>query len=166
MKMSMHNVLESIIRTFWYCSVHIYVYCIFLCYGLEVDQYVYSLMSLHVHVLSHRVQGGRFGHLSMVAHLLHDLWTDNRSRVRGKVRGWVQFYTCLMGNTLLSTKGCPQIQQPMVAVMLFIAFRPHALDFDLWPLNYRMLPCSGSNVNCHIINRLKICVLPVYLCLS
>ena len=32
----------------------------------------------------------------------------------GEVRGWVQFCTCLMGNTLLSTKGCPQIMQPII----------------------------------------------------
>ena len=39
--------------------------------------------------------------LVLVCRMQHDLWTDNGSRVRG----WVQFCTCVMGNTLRSSKG-------------------------------------------------------------
>ena len=34
-------------------------------------------------------------------HKRPDLRIDNRSGVGGEVRGWVQFYTCLVGNTLV-----------------------------------------------------------------
>ena len=29
------------------------------------------------------------------------MFIDNRRKIRGKVKGWVHFCTCLMGNTLL-----------------------------------------------------------------
>ena len=48
--------------------------------------------------------------------MLHDLWTDNGSTIRGKVRGQVQFCTCLMGIDGVSRYTTPAVQ-PVVLVV-------------------------------------------------
>ena len=52
-------------------------------------------------------------------HFLHDLWTDKRNRVGGKVRGWVQLCTCLMGTQKPFELKCMSIGLQVVIHLLF-----------------------------------------------
>ena len=69
---------------------------------ITMTSYMYNVVQCESHSVKQRLH-----ELQPLTSLLitiikrSDLRTHNRSRVGGKVRGWVQFYTCLMGNTLV-----------------------------------------------------------------